>query len=104
MRLAIQLALSEKPVTSTDDCFVQFVSDQRDIDIVERPCLRVNDRELDVLCPGTQILVAALYDFANNADGFLAWPVSGRVFVRVVTSTQLEELGVGFITVGDFRL
>jgi hypothetical protein len=82
VRLAIHLPSSEKLITFSENCFVQFVSDQGEADVSERPILKLNEKELDVLCP--------------------AWPCSGRVFVRIVSSTQQEEIGVGFVTVGEF--
>ncbi|XP_062513592.1 uncharacterized protein LOC134189372 [Corticium candelabrum] len=84
VRLAIQLPPSDKQAVPSGDSIVQFIGDQGEMDVVERTSLRLNDRELDVLCP--------------------AWPFSGRLLVRVTTATCGEELGIGFVTVGDFSL
>ena len=56
MRLAIRLPSSEKLVTLSENCFVQFVGDQGETDIAESPILRLNDKELDVLCPGKTVI------------------------------------------------
>ena len=60
VRLAIQLPPSDKQAVPSGDSIVQFIGDQGEMDVVERTSLRLNDRELDVLCPGWNKISSSL--------------------------------------------
>ncbi|XP_062512755.1 uncharacterized protein LOC134188604 [Corticium candelabrum] len=83
LHIALNSPVAQESAMSSGKCIVQFISQGQDESKIEETGAESVNNEVEVLFP--------------------AWPLADHVLVRIALATdKKQQLGVGFVTVGEF--